>query len=530
VLDVAILESLATDKLEVEAAWLANEHGYGFVRASLDSYVQSWQHEDLRRAAIEMPEPSEEERKEVEALEAEIDALAQALEDEDAEDFACQEIEAKIAEHQAQLRTIAARPPVLDPEVRCKVGFFLLLDEAGTPRLDRTPYALVGEETDNESGGQDTHAEAAAGGAGAGGGATTGAGAGEGGAGSAASSSAPAKPKLSQRLVEELAMQRRDILALHVARDPDLAFDLAVFLMVKDEGGYCYDSAGSSLSARAPNDPVLRSAMPEAPVNALLAQDSDALDRSWTAHETLAARFEAFRALPRAAREAWLGVAIARTLEASAGAGGRPCAFHDHLGSTLGIDVAQHWRPTALNWFDRVPKAACLAALTEVAGAELAARHAKAKKAEIAEACEKVFAGEGILTAEVKAAALAWVPEAMRFAASEAVDPASPDADHSPPWDEDAPLCAEQVDPIVIASVDEEGAGAAIDEDSTRASDGDDRSEDQPRAEEATGTDAAAEPEDLANPAPAANNPVRTKPRRKARKARKSDAGLDQAA
>ena len=430
VLDVVVLEQLATDKLEVEAAWLANEHGYAFVRATLDSYIQSWRHEDLRRAAIEVPEPDEKEREKVDALEAEIDGLYAVIEDEVTEEQARKDAEARIAQVEAEIRTIMHKPPVLDPDVRGTVGFFLMLDEAGMPRLDRTPFALV---SDDEQEAQSGTAEPDDG---------TGEGAGEGRSqasggsnGNMSASGASPKPKLSQRLVDGLAMQRRDILALHVARDPELAFDLAVFLMVRDEGGYCYDNAGSSLAARHPSDPVLRSAVPEAPVPALLAKVDDGLDRSWTGHDTLAERFDAFRALPRSAREAWLGAAVAGTLEASAGAGGRQCAFHDHLAGLLGIEVAQHWRPTALNWFDRVTKAQCLAALSEIGGPELAARHTKAKKAVIAEACEKVFAGEEIIEPEIKAAALAWVPEPMRFAAT-----VEEDAD-TPPWDvdEDAP-------------------------------------------------------------------------------------------
>jgi ParB family chromosome partitioning protein len=458
VLDVAILEQLATDKLEVEAAWLANEHGYAFVRATLDGYVQSWQHEDIRRASIVLPEPSDEERLEVEGIEAEIDRLADMLEDEDAEDFARDEAEAKIAGLEAKLREIASRPPVLDGETRRTVGFFLLLDEGGVPRLDRTPYALIADDPVVEDGGAGEVGQGnAAEGTGSG---TTGgsAGSASGSGGSDAGSAAPAPAKLSQRLVDELAMQRRDILAYHVAGDPELAFDLAVFLMVKDEGGYCYDSAGSSLTARAPSDPVLRSAMPEAPVNALLAKMSDELDRSWTTPDTFAEKFDAFRALPRELREAWLGVAVARTFEASVAASGRRCTFHDHLGGLIGIDVASLWRPTALNWFDRVPKATCLAALTEVGGPELAARHAKGKKAEIAEACEKVFAGETIVEAEVKAAALAWVPEPMRFIAPAVTDSAPPWSDEETTDDgENAVDGAEQSEPVVIAAGEDGG-------------------------------------------------------------------------
>ena len=82
----------------------------------------------------------------------------------------------------------------------------------------------------------------------------------------------------------------------------------------------------------------------------------------------------------------------------------------------LEIEVARWWRPTGANYFDRVPKALALAALTEVGGQPLADRHAKSRKAELAQTCERLFAGELVVEAEVRAAALAWVPEAMRFA------------------------------------------------------------------------------------------------------------------
>jgi ParB family chromosome partitioning protein len=41
---------------------------------------------------------------------------------------------------------------------------------------------------------------------------------------------------LSQGLADELAIQRRDILPIHVAADPALALDLAIFLMIDRSG------------------------------------------------------------------------------------------------------------------------------------------------------------------------------------------------------------------------------------------------------------------------------------------------------
>jgi ParB family chromosome partitioning protein len=236
-----------------------------------------------------------------------------------------------------------------------------------------------------------------------------------------------AKPAgLPRQLVDELAIQRRDILAAHVAADPAFALDLAIFLMVDRGETYSSEKSGSTLSASRPSNPVFGFKTPEARAILAEAEATQALDRSWTEGSTRAERFDAFRALPDAARAAWLGHAVARTLEASTGtAGERSCAFHDHLGTLLGIDVAAWWRPTGANYFDRVPKSLSLAALTEVGGPVLAGLYAKARKPELSQACERIFSGDFIAEAAVKQAALAWVPEAMRFGTP--ADKAEPD-------------------------------------------------------------------------------------------------------
>jgi ParB family chromosome partitioning protein len=225
-------------------------------------------------------------------------------------------------------------------------------------------------------------------------------------------------------------MQRRDVLAVHIAADPGFALDLAIFLMADGIGAQRFEKSGFSLSTLAPANPVLDFKTPDAAASLAAADATEALDRSWTGGETRAERFDAFRALGEQARAAWLGHAVARTVEASISlAGQRYCAFHDHLGRLLNIDEAHWWRPTGANYFDRVPKALTLAALEDVGGPALAARYAKAKKAELAQACERIFAGDFIAEVEVKEAALAWVPDAMRFAVAAASEGGSaPDA------------------------------------------------------------------------------------------------------
>lgn len=392
-LDIAVLERLACEKLEALAAEAAAEQGLGFVRPILDSRV-SYDHTDgLQRLRLETPPLSDGETLQVDALQGEIDDLVDLLQDDEAEQPAREEAQVKIRELSGRIDVIINKTPVIDEALKPRVGTFLLLDDAGRPRLDSDYYTEM--PFDGGSPGADPRDDDDA----------------------SAASLPTEKTSLSQRLIDELAMQRRDILAVHIAADPGIALDLAIFLMVDGETGYRFERKGSSLSAARPSDPVLDFKTPDAPATIARADVGAELDRSWGDGETLAQRFDAFRTLPDENRAAWLGHAVARSLEASVNlVGERFCAFHDHLGQLLGIDVAQWWRPTGANYFDRVPKSMTFAALEAVGGPALSARYAKAKKAELAQSCERIFSGDFIAAVEEKEAALAWVPEAMRFA------------------------------------------------------------------------------------------------------------------
>jgi len=412
-LDVAILERLAAEKMEALAAEAASEAGLGWVKPTLDRWIGHAQTEGLRRVPVETPPLTQGESASVDALEGEIDELAAILEDEETSDEARDEAEAKIRDLSGRIDAIVNKTPVIDDELKPRVGAFLILDEQGRPRLDTSLYAEISP--DDEAAPAD-----------------------EGAGISAGPTAKPGRAAgLSQRLVDELAMQRRDVLAVHIAADPGLALDLAIFLMIDREAGYSCEKSGSSLAASPPSDPVFGFKTPEASATIARAEAAEALDRSWTEGKTRAERFEAFRALPDEARAAWLGHAVACTLEASLNlAGERSCKFHDHLGVLLGIDVARWWRPTGANYFDRVPKSVTLAALAEVGGPELAGRYGNAKKAELAQSCERIFSGDFMGEVEVKEAALAWVPEPMRFAPAPAETASDePGADARPEFD-----------------------------------------------------------------------------------------------
>jgi len=436
-LDIAILERLASEKIEAVAAQMRAESGLAFVRPTLDSWIGHADTAGLRRMLLEPAPLSEEEQAETERLEAEIEELVETLEEVELDEAERGAAEVRLRQLGAQLEALVDRPPQVDDALKATLGAFLVLDEEGRPRLDSAYYAeprADGGDEEPDDGGYDVSLSPAR--------------------------SAGRAPGLSQRLVDELAMQRRDILAVHVAADPAFALDLATFLMIDREAVYTSERSGSSLRAGAPSDPVLHSQLPEALASRARAEASEALDRSWAEGGDRAERFKRFRALGDEARSSWLGHAVARTLEASLQhPGERNCAFHDHLGQLLEIDVARWWRPTGANYFDRVPKALALEALTAVGGTAFASRYAKSKKAELSEACERVFAGEFVGEVEVKQAALAWVPEPMRFAAPALAEGEASPGLETPPWEE-APGSPNDVALEVIAGDGEDSESA----------------------------------------------------------------------
>lgn len=388
-LDIAILERLANEKMDEAAETFKAETGYAWVRPTLDRYVDWQQTEGLERVELEPASLTDSEQEQVSALEAQAADKIALLEDEASSDEDRALAETELETIEKAVEAITDKPPVLDEALRPQVGAFLVLGPDGAPRLHQTLYVERTlqdpeelDEADNEAG-----------------------------------ESAPRAVGLSQRLTDELAIQRRDILAVHVAADPDFALDLAIFLMVDRKSGHGVERYGSSLSARPPQEPVIGFKTPEAPATLARVEADQVLDRSWMTHDTAEARFDAFRALGPDERAAWLGHAVAGSLEASvAGTGTGGCRFHDHLGGLLGIDVAAWWRPTAANFFDKVTKPVMFDALAEIDGPALAARYGNAKKADLAGTCEKICAGDFIGEVSTKQAARAWLPAAMRFA------------------------------------------------------------------------------------------------------------------
>jgi ParB family chromosome partitioning protein len=397
--DVALLETLASAKMEEHASAIAAEQGLAWVRPTLELHARYDLVEDLVRLNAEPAPLSEAETARLGELDASYDENAAVLESEASPEEAVAAAEAAIEAIERECRELRNRPPVLPPELRSEAGMVLTLSHEGTPVLQPGFYSERKTE-EGDDGVIEIVPEDRANGS--------------------------RRSALSKRLVDELAMQRRDVLSLHVASDPGLALDLLVFTLADAETSDWRSRPATTIHGSSPSGPIVNFEPTDAPATAALADLRAALDESWRAGADVADRFDRFRNLAEEARAAWLGFVVGRTLEASLNIpGDRRSVFHDHLGQLLGIDMAQWWRPTAANYFDRVAKPVILEALADVGGPELSARFGSVKKAELAASAERVFAGTYIAEADVQSRALAWVPGVMRFGErpAEAVDP-----------------------------------------------------------------------------------------------------------
>ncbi len=396
-----IAQRLAADVMETEAKRIGEELGLGWIRPIASNFVLNAA-SGLYRVVLPQPDLTDEQLDRLDAIAARKDVLSDLMEDDTTSEEAYKALDEERDALVEEERAIHCRPAVLPEELKSQIGAFLTLSPKGEMVLDSEYYSeepirardanddTDAEDDDRSSDGRESASPAPR-----------------------PDAVAPGGKPLSARLYDELAMQRRDVLAATMLGNPALAFDYALFVMIDDRiNGQC--AYGSTIQARSPEDPV-RVGHPATRARAYLAEAHDGLDASWTEHGSEVDRFEVFRALDDDTKAAWLAYIVAMSLQAKSSYRTEQCALHNRLATIMDIDVASWWRPTSENFFDRISKGSILNLLAEVGGAQLTARHATMKKTDISGACEKLFAGDAIVEPEVRDAALAWVPNAMKF-------------------------------------------------------------------------------------------------------------------
>ena len=416
-LDSEIALRIAGEKLQAFAVEVATETGYGWVRPLVGTRVDHAAVEALHPVHVEPAPLSEDEQARIASIADEMAEIEAKFEEGLDDDGDADALEDRYAKLEAELARIQDKPGIVSDDLKPSVGCFVILDAEGMPVIDATLYSETAPRKQRSTAAMN--------------GSTDGSGAGD-GTGDGENVEVAIKP-LSQRLIGELSVQRRDILAANLAVNPAVALDLLIFAIADRTPTYGRDERGTTI--RAPEPSCYLDAYPASPAFEQLAEVRDGLDSSWTEHETTVARFSAFAGIDDDAKAGWLAYVVAKSLEPSIGGartgpqGPSGNDLHDHLAGLMQIDAAQHWRPTAANYFDRVGKQQLLRHITDIGGTTMAASYMASKKGDLSQTCEKLFAGETIVAPEVKTAALAWVPDEIRFgAATEAVSDDARDA------------------------------------------------------------------------------------------------------
>ena len=398
-LDTHIVDRLAEEALLRAAEEIEAREGYAEVRAIASTIVPYMETYDLEPIEGE-PEPlTDDQQARLEAIAAEIEEIETASEHPDYEPE--DDDEARVAALQAEYQAVEARPAVLGEAQRAQARAYLVLGADGCPRLHHEVFALPrsdeasadeGSETGEDHGSADADTVK----------------------GDATVDDAAGQSAMSQVQIDRLATMKAELLAVHVASDPAFALDFGTFVMA-ERATRTFGGADIPSDLRGDAAPArVRDFESGTAAAAEWTKLDAALDRSWCDHPTIENRYDAFCALPDDARAAWLGWCVARTLHAVP-MGELGIGLIDRLGQKLAIDVAAWWRPTAKNFFDKLNMKPTLALFEEVGGAELRARYGASKKHDLAASAERLFAGDTIVEADIKARALAWVPNAMRF-------------------------------------------------------------------------------------------------------------------
>lgn len=428
-----IARGLAAAIMEAEATRIGAERGLAWIRPVASHSI--W---DATRNLYKITLPEQPmtlaEAERAEQIEQRMGELHDAMQDEDLAEDAFAAMETELDALAAELEALDNRPVFMPPELASRVGAFLTLAQNGTMLLNESYYSetpitvtvvepepVDGDAEDgqgDDEGEDDTEAASdpvikaptfriEEG--------TTTTSTGSTPKEIDPDTAAPGGKALSQVLLDQLAVQRRDVLGAALIANPGLALDYMLFAMVdgRTMGG---SGDGTTISASRPQDPVMSNNVPASRARDYLAEVHDGLDTSWGVPGGKVERFEAFRALGDEAKSAWLAWIVATSLEAKENYSSHTQnPLQNRLATILEVDVASWWRPTSENFFDRVSKGSLISLLHEVGGPALSSRHATEKKPEVSASCQKLFAGEAIVEPAIKEAALQWLPSAMRF-------------------------------------------------------------------------------------------------------------------
>ena len=305
-------------------------------------------------------------------------------------------------------------------------------------------------------------------------------------------------------LADDLRAIRTAIVKSQLACDFEAAFDLLLFQLARSvfTNGY-HDDALDIRAAETPDRPAMRvndDAFGDINVGEKhLEIDRAAQELDWAGLSDAEA-FAELRALPERDKRTLFASCVARTLKGQLAFEPKARPEVEATVARLGIDFAaavrgnrdQVWTADLL--WSRLRKDRILAIARETLGEAWAQAEAKQKKADIAKAMQDAFAHGGDVpagvTAEGRAAAIAWTPPGFRAFDTGAVDDSAlaDDEGTTAPEQQPSKIDMPSVDALEHSSVDPSGA------------DGEDRQDDATEADALPGDDPEPTPMEAPRP------------------------------
>lgn len=405
--DPALLDRLVSEKLTGLAEAIRDAEGWKWAEAYLDSPGAS----GLSRVYPEAVERSEADREAIAALSEEYDRL---VSETDASEELPPEVDARLEELDKALQEFGPDPDYR-AEDRERAGIIVSLDYEGTPRVQRglvrpedaAPEPVRESEDEREADApspDDASADPTA---------------------EAEADEAPAP--LPDRLVMDLTAHRTAGLRDALAADATIALTVVVHAMALQVFYPPYDQP-TALQLRLGRTGLERFApgVGESPAGRRLAERAE----GWAER------------LPREAKALWpvlmalsgsglldlLACCAAEAVNAIRDPHDRrpgAWAHAEALATALSLDMTTTWTATAASYYGRVSKARIGEAVAEAVGQAEADRIAGMKKADMAEAAERLTDGKG------------WLPPLLRTAPAEPVEGEPVDEEAFAPVEED---------------------------------------------------------------------------------------------
>nr|WP_316628588.1 ParB/RepB/Spo0J family partition protein [uncultured Brevundimonas sp.] len=408
--DPALLDRLAIEKLERIAAEVQPAEGWKWTAAYLD-----FPHaHGMRRAYPHPVELSKEDATAYDAAQDELERLTAEWEDADID--LPPEVDARLAELEAEIERIDAKRHAYDPDEIARGGVFFVISHDGDVRIERGFIRAEDEapEPEEAEGGETVIDGVRVNGDG-----EILDGDGEDGEGGDLSETAPepeedagdAGKPLSDSLIRDLTAHRTLGLRLALGEQPDVAL-IAVIHTLAAQTFYRGGNTAHCLEI--------------SPTSNYLAAHADGIEDT-AAAKMLADRHAGWAAdMPRDAADLWGFVAgldpaslmalLAHCASLTVNAVKLPWESSkrrahetaDKLATAVTLDMTAHWTPTVRTYLGRVTKAHILAAVRDALGDEAAERIADKKKVEMAEAAEQLLAGTGWLPTALRTERPAW--------------------------------------------------------------------------------------------------------------------------